>query len=595
MSSTASHGSRNTSDLSETDGPPMADLYDRYHQLEAGYEELKHQFKELSGQYEDLLQALNRERRKSSQLGLQLEHATREAEKSESIQREFLDTMSHELLTPLNGIIGMTHLLNELPLDHEARDTVHTIQQCGEELELILKNILDFVYLSKGDIDIHPSLISLTSNIEEIILEYASDVYEKKLEITYIPHHEESLLIEIDRDRLIQISHILLSNAVKFTQEGHILVESTIEPNLHASTDEQQTHELILDITDTGIGISELDLEHIFLPFHQIDSSKTRDFGGIGMGLTVCKELIGQMNGSIVIKSIPNEGSTFSVSLPIQSISRSKKSVYTRSFKDQSIVLTSFHPPNRELIRQFTTSLDASLTEWHDPEHQKRPDFPKQAVWLIDYPTHTHAQDVIVNRIQEWGTEKPLIVALIPHNLTIPAHQKALFEILIKKPITQKALYDGLAFSRSLVEPQVPDEKPQRGSSSVNSSSESDKEAVLLVDSSPINQKILLHMMGMLNYRVSIISDIEDLKTQLEERSAFTILINPDIDSSADFKELKHLVTTFAPSKEVRMIAIMSRNSRADDNMLQEAGIHEHIFLPTRLEVVADLLKGTSH
>lgn len=235
------------------------------------------------------------------------------AELATHAKDSFLATMSHEIRTPMNGVLGMTQILADTKLSREQRDYVETINQSGNLLLDIINDILDFAKIEAGKLDIEPIPFDLMNAIMETSELFTAKCSKKGIEliVNYAPDLPQHFIG--DPGRIRQILMNLLGNAVKFTEKGYVLLEIT-----SLSHNKEEAH-LSIAITDTGIGISEEVQKALFQPFTQADTSTTRRFGGTGLGLTICKQLIELMGGKISISSKLGKGTTlrFDLTLPI--------------------------------------------------------------------------------------------------------------------------------------------------------------------------------------------------------------------------------------------------------------------------------------
>ena len=223
----------------------------------------------------------------------------------------FLTNMSHEIRTPMNGIMGMTSLLDQTSLTKEQRDYMDTIRNCGETLLTTINNILDFSAIDSGKIVLEEKATDIRACIEEVLEIFMSRTMSSGVTLHY--HIDENVPQRIltDRQRLRQILINLVGNAVKFTEKGEIRVRVFLPPT-QDSPDIPPGHiQLGFEIQDTGIGILPNQLNRLFQSFSQVDSSVTRKYGGIGLGLSISNKLVQLMNGRITAESQPGLGSVF--------------------------------------------------------------------------------------------------------------------------------------------------------------------------------------------------------------------------------------------------------------------------------------------
>ena len=283
--------------------------------------------------------------------------AKEQAEHANKAKSEFLANMSHEIRTPLNGIIGLNDLVLKTALTEVQHDYLTKTQQSSKALLSVINDILDYSKIEAGKLEFEEKIFSIENLLRNVtnLFEYA--ISGKLLEMHIDIHPDTPKILKGDFLRVGQIFNNLVGNAIKFTEKGDI----TLRVKPIAQTD---THvQLQCSITDTGIGMSEEEQAKLFQAFSQTDTSNTRKYGGTGLGLTICKQLIELMGGEIWQESVKGSGSTFTFTLQLKKDESQETVAYSSNYlRDQRFLVVDDNQLERELIGAILTSWGANPT-----------------------------------------------------------------------------------------------------------------------------------------------------------------------------------------------------------------------------------------
>lgn len=267
---------------------------------------------------------------------LLLQRKQRSAKHANEMKSEFLANMSHEIRTPMNGIMGMVEMLDDTTLSDEQRDCVDNIKVSAEHLLSIINGILDLSKVESGKMTIDKVPMNLADLCNEVVGLFAVKARQRGLTLDY--HYTEALspYVEGDPVRLKQIIANLVNNAIKFTREGgRVSIHVKHAPHCHCTaceTEGEVSHSsdycgdmtVCISVSDSGIGIKPESLDAIFDAYNQADKSTHRLYGGTGLGLSVCKSLVGLMGGHIWAESVVEEGTTFNILLPLPTLEKAE-------------------------------------------------------------------------------------------------------------------------------------------------------------------------------------------------------------------------------------------------------------------------------
>ena len=286
-------------------------------------------------------------------LNREIEQVRQEAKQAMKVKSEFVANITHELRTPVNGVLGnVRELLND-DMDAQTTKSLQLIERCCEDMNKIINNILDFSKLEAGKFTLEPRRFDFRNMLDYVKAHHINKITEKGLAffMTVSPQIPEYIIG--DELRIVQILNNLLSNAQKFTSFGKI----TLEVVKTAQVNDKM--ELFFIVKDSGIGIDEADKEKLFQSFSQVDASISRKYGGTGLGLNICKQLVELMGGRIEVESEKNRGSTFSFSIWVGSeADDGNGSLQSEEVKGSQAALTAdfMEEEKTENIRKYGTS-----------------------------------------------------------------------------------------------------------------------------------------------------------------------------------------------------------------------------------------------
>ena len=251
----------------------------------------------------------------SERENIELGEAYRRAQQTSRFRFEFLANMSHEIRTPLTGMAGFCRLLQRSQLGPRQRDWLDHIETTSSNLLSLMKNILDFSKIEAGKLELESTPIDIAALIDEVLLLQMPFAQQKRLHLLALVDDEVPDRLSGDPLRIKQILTNLVHNAIKFTAHGEVIVRVSAE-EANAGSDEH-IMTLGIQVSDSGIGLTEDLQKRLFEPFKQGLTSRSSHHGGTGLGLAICKQLIGQMGGEIQVHSQPGKGSSFDFTLPL--------------------------------------------------------------------------------------------------------------------------------------------------------------------------------------------------------------------------------------------------------------------------------------
>ena len=500
---------------------------------------------------------VRRLKKRADELEQKVAERTEALAKANRAKTKFLANMSHELRTPMNAVLGMTRLLLDTKQTREQRDLAETISASGKSLLTIIDDILDFSKLERSEITLGERPFVLREVVEEAIDIFRLTLAEKQIDLVYLQRNTPKMITG-DAARLRQILINLISNALKFTRQGEILITATSQP-LRAGW-----CNLEFSIADTGIGIPARHFETIFESFTQVDNSSTRVFQGSGLGLAICKRLVELMNGRIWVESELKRGSTFYFNIPVQVPGNQQRDGLVKDeLEGKRILLINDNPHQAEMIKELGAEWGLVIEAPEDPAD-------------VHAPLRNNSFDAAVVDQSLRKLAPPDLPIILLTSSSNGHDSETVFEV--SKPVHAAGLYDSLKQLLKLEPEELPGARyPLK---------------ILVADDNPINREIVVKTLQMMGYQPDeVVNGIEVIEAV--KRSRYDIILidlhMPEMDGLETGRQLKRL---FQTGDGPRVIAMSASATHADQKRLSDAGMDDMISKPfTRNDLSALLIR----
>ncbi|MEW8071037.1 MAG: response regulator [Candidatus Thiodiazotropha sp.] len=578
--------------------------------LVSGINDMAEKLLQRSAEIEEHMRQIDRSNKKLAKLNRNLEKTIEErsqkyiaaaqiAEQASRAKSEFLATMSHEIRTPMNSIIGMTHLaLLADNMEPKQRRYMEKVRQSSQTLLNIINDILDFSRIEAGGVELEQTTFSLDGIFDNLSNLVGQKAAEKQLEFIYDIDQQIPQYLLGDPVKLQQILVNLSSNAIKFTQQGEVVVKVRL---LEQHDDQVQ---LNFSVCDTGIGIEQDYLKHLFQAFTQADGSTTRRYGGSGLGLAISQRFVHAMGGEIQVESRPGEGSRFFFVLTLTK----QASPEARPTAEPSVLVNkpalivddndSACHIQQEILESlgFTTKTCASggaaLIELLKAQAQGKPfglvllDWKMPGMNGVEVLEAIHQEKALSHRpkvimLTAYGTEELLSQC-----------QSVQPDRILAKPLSPSTLLDGLSHLQTAK--LAPKQQDQKRSTLVQARLNRLRGVkILLVEDNPLNREVAWELLRNIGIQVQIAKNGAEAVKLLESDSVDAVLMDVQMPVMDGYTATRLIRAQEGFEKERLPIIAMTANALSSDREKSlNAGMNDHIAKPINVdELYAVLIK----
>ena len=576
--------------------------------------QLKRKAPKTPDELSELEQALNKMRlqiledtRSLRQTTIQSQGERDEAIRANRAKNQFLANVSHELRTPLQSVLGYANLLTDTPLDQEQREYVHTLLSASEGLSSIINDLLDISSMEAQKLVLEHIPFDLRETLNDLVHMLGGRAREKGLALELRIDEELPWALRGDPVRIRQVLLNLVSNAIKFTDSGHVLI------SIEVLGRRDEKVRLRLAVEDTGIGINPEDIPLVYEPYVQLGQRFQRQLPGAGLGLTICRQLVNLMQGSLDVESRPGEGSTFWVELTLPTAPESTSRVRpdARMVTGKRVLVADSYELSRkitlEMLSRHKVHIEAvksageALTSLRLAFDGNEPfDSIILDGFLPDMDSDLLCRQVRGNPL--WADMRLLILSSNPQRGDAEHFRQAGADAFLSKSLRESCLTPIL---NQLFEDAKKDDRRFLTRFSLQAAGDTEKRReltsrrmkVLLVEDNPVNRTLTRRLLEKLGCDVMTANDGE-AATSLWQWHPFDLIfmdcMMPKVDG---FEATRRLRAWEATHKHLRVpvVALTASAMEEDEERCRRAGMDSFVAKPVNIEMLRAVLEQYAH
>ncbi len=527
-----------------------------------------------------------------------VDQAQRRLQELNQLKGDFLANMSHEIRTPMNGIFGMTELLIDSNLNTRQQHYVRTLQNSADHLLGLINDILDFSKLEAGQMKLDPIHFNLLATIEDVLEILSTRGREKHLELLLRYAPGTPSFIVADPGRVRQVLFNLIGNAIKFTDQGYVMVHVDMLDK-HESPEGKPL--LRIRVEDTGIGIPEHKINGLFEKFMQVESGSTRARQGTGLGLAISLNLVQLMGGGITVSSTPGSGTIFTWTLPLTEASMPQKLPDNgTALSGRRFLLVDDLAPNRMLYKETLTMAGAQcMVAENMAEALSMLAYEYDSGRKIDAIISDYMMPVAdgleltkqVRKVERYRQIPIVVLTSLGDQGLIKRLDEAGANACLSKPVTRQHLIDTLAHvieaaSRGAQAALITAEASS--ALSVNRLMSRDRALygthILLVEDNRVNLEITSEILARFGCEVSTAESGMQALAQVRKQAFDLIFMDCQMPEMDGFEAARHIVTMKAAGEiaPVPIVALTANALKGDRERCLEAGMDDYLSKPVR-------------